>query len=330
MSMNPLDKFDGPAQGNMTTSYQLLMQARHAQLEVEHLLLALLIQPEGFASQALEHLKVDRGLVILAVEEKLDQLPQRPPESNTGWLNVTMYMTFRLQQVFNWAEAERQKSQAEFVTPRHLLLAIADNPDDPAAILLKRFGLDREKLAQVQPENHHPGNLEPDNPVQVSLHPESPKLTHFNEVGRARMVDVSEKEITGRRAVARGEIRMQPETLALIREGRAKKGDVLAVAQVAGIMAAKKTSEIIPMCHPLMLTGIDLRFEYDLARSAVLIEAEVKTSGQTGVEMEALTAVSVAALTIYDMVKATDKGMQIEAVRLVHKSGGKSGKYQAD
>jgi cyclic pyranopterin phosphate synthase len=144
------------------------------------------------------------------------------------------------------------------------------------------------------------------------------------------MVDVSEKDVTGRRAIARGEIRMLPETLALIREGRAKKGDVLAVAQVAGIMAAKKTSEIIPMCHPLMLTGVDLRFEYDLERSAVLIEAEAKTSGQTGVEMEALTAVSAAALTIYDMVKATDKGMQIEAIRLAHKSGGKSGIYQAE
>ncbi len=156
------------------------------------------------------------------------------------------------------------------------------------------------------------------------------ELTHFNEAGRARMVDVSEKAVTGRRAIARGEISMQPETLALIREGRAKKGDVLAVAQVAGIMAAKKTHEIIPMCHPLLLTGIDLRFEYAEDRSAVLIEAEVKTSGQTGVEMEALTAVSAAALTIYDMVKAADKLMQIEAIRLVHKSGGKSGTFEVE
>ncbi len=155
-------------------------------------------------------------------------------------------------------------------------------------------------------------------------------LTHFNESGRARMVDVSQKDITGRRAIARGEIRMEAATLEMIRAGRAKKGDVLAVAQVAGIMAAKKTHEIIPMCHPLLLTGIDLRFEYDEPRSAILIEAEVKTSGQTGVEMEALTAVSAAALTIYDMVKAADKGMRIEAIRLAHKSGGKSGLFEAE
>ena len=155
------------------------------------------------------------------------------------------------------------------------------------------------------------------------------ELTHFNAAGRAQMVDVSDKTVTGRRAVARGEIIMQEATLTMIREGRAKKGDVLAVAQVAGIMAAKKTHEIIPMCHPLLLTGINLEFEYDLARSAVLIEAEVKTSGQTGVEMEALTAVSAAALTIYDMVKATDKTMQIGQIRLSHKSGGKSGTFEA-
>ena len=157
-----------------------------------------------------------------------------------------------------------------------------------------------------------------------------PNLTHFNEAGRARMVDVSEKDVTDRRAIARGEIVMLPETLALIKEGRAKKGDVLAVAQVAGIMAAKKTHEIIPMCHPLLLTGIDLSFQYDEARSAVLIEAQVKTSGQTGVEMEALTAVSAAALTIYDMVKAADKTMQIGSIRLVKKSGGKSGDFEGD
>jgi len=156
------------------------------------------------------------------------------------------------------------------------------------------------------------------------------KLTHFNEAGRARMVDVSAKEVTDRRAVARAEVQMLPATLQLIQEGRAKKGDVLAVAQIAGIMAAKKTHEIIPMCHPILLTGIDLRFEYDTARSAILIEAEVKTSGQTGVEMEALTAVSAAALTIYDMVKAVDRGMKIGDIRLAHKSGGKSGVYSID
>jgi cyclic pyranopterin phosphate synthase len=154
------------------------------------------------------------------------------------------------------------------------------------------------------------------------------ELTHFNESGRARMVDVSVKDVTERRAIARGEVVMEPTTLQLIRENRAKKGDVLAVAQVAGIMAAKKTHEIIPMCHPILLTGIDLRFEYDELRSAILIEAEVKTSGQTGVEMEALTAISAAALTIYDMVKAVDRNMRIGNIRLTYKSGGKSGIFE--
>ncbi len=146
------------------------------------------------------------------------------------------------------------------------------------------------------------------------------------------MVDVSDKDFTDRRGIARGAVVMLPATLQLIREGKAKKGDVLAVAQVAGIMAAKKTHEIIPMCHPLLLTGINLRFEFEEKEdyAAILIEAEVKTNGQTGVEMEALTAVSAAALTIYDMVKAVDRGMHIENIRLAHKSGGKSGDYNAD
>jgi cyclic pyranopterin phosphate synthase len=330
MSTNPFDKFDGQAQGVLTASYQILMHARHSQLDVEHLLMALLMQPQGFATLALEQLKVDRGLVLLAVEQSLDRFPQRPDAPNTSGINVSMYFSPRLQQIFSQAASGMQQNQAEFITPRDLLLAITASPDDPAANLLKGFGLEQERLAQIQPENPVEVKLPLENPVQAGQPSESAGLTHFNESGRARMVDVSEKDVTGRRAIARGEIRMLPETLALIREGRAKKGDVLAVAQVAGIMAAKKTSEIIPMCHPLMLTGVDLRFEYDLERSAVLIEAEAKTSGQTGVEMEALTAVSAAALTIYDMVKATDKGMQIEAIRLAHKSGGKSGIYQAE
>jgi len=150
-------------------------------------------------------------------------------------------------------------------------------------------------------------------------------LTHFDPSGRARMVDVGEKEITHRVAVASGRIEMQPETATLIREGRAAKGDVLAVAQVAAIMGAKKTHELVPMCHPLLLTKIEVSFE--LEEAAVSISARVETRGQTGVEMEALTAVSVAALTIYDMVKAVDRGMTIEAIRLDRKSGGRSGDW---
>ncbi len=152
-------------------------------------------------------------------------------------------------------------------------------------------------------------------------------LTHFDAAGRAAMVDVSEKAETARTATARGRIVMQPETLALIREGRAGKGDVLGVARIAGIMAAKKTHELIPLCHPLMISKVTLDLEPE-GEDAVAIEATVKLSGKTGVEMEALTAVTVAALTVYDMVKAVDRSMRIEDVRLVHKAGGKSGEFR--
>lgn len=154
-------------------------------------------------------------------------------------------------------------------------------------------------------------------------------LTHFDAAGRAAMVDVSGKAETARTATARGRIVMAPATLALIREGRAGKGDVLGVARIAGIMAAKKTHELIPLCHPLMISkvAVDLEPEGD---DAVAIEATVTLSGRTGVEMEALTAVSVAALTVYDMVKAVDRGMRIEDVRLVHKAGGKSGEFRGE
>ena len=153
----------------------------------------------------------------------------------------------------------------------------------------------------------------------------TPKLTHIDESGRARMVDVSAKDDTERVAIARGEIVMKPETLALIRAGSIQKGDVLTVAQVAGIMAAKKTSELIPLCHPLPLTKVDVQLTLDESLPGVRITATAKTIGKTGVEMEALTAVSVAALTVYDMAKAAEKTMKIQNIRLVEKHGGKSG-----
>ncbi|EQB22702.1 Molybdenum cofactor biosynthesis protein MoaC [Dehalobacter sp. UNSWDHB] len=152
-------------------------------------------------------------------------------------------------------------------------------------------------------------------------------LTHFNEEGRARMVDVSGKVETVRVAVARGEIKMKPETLDLVKDKVLAKGDVLAVSQVAGIIGAKKTFEIIPMSHPLLLSGIDVSFTINDQESKIEIQAVVKNSGQTGVEMEALTGVSIAALTIYDMCKAAEKDMVIGDICLVSKSGGKSGNY---
>lgn len=150
-------------------------------------------------------------------------------------------------------------------------------------------------------------------------------LTHFNEKGLARMVEVSSKEATHRVAVARGSICMKPETIVAVKNASIKKGDVIQVAQIGGIMGAKRTSELIPMCHPLMLTGVDLNF--DVLASEIVIESVVQTVGVTGVEMEALTAVTIAALTIYDMCKAIDKEMVIGEIRLIEKTGGKSGHY---
>lgn len=153
------------------------------------------------------------------------------------------------------------------------------------------------------------------------------KLTHFNEDGRARMVDVSEKEQTFRQATASATVILNRETYELVLEGKMKKGDVLQVAQVAGIMAAKKTSELIPMCHPIILTGVDIEYLLEDGRYAIEIRATVKCKGETGVEMEALTAASTAALTIYDMCKAVQKDIVVEKIYLMEKIGGKSGHY---
>ncbi len=156
------------------------------------------------------------------------------------------------------------------------------------------------------------------------------KLTHIDETGAARMVDVSAKDVTSRIARASGRVFMKPETLRAILDNTAKKGDVLAVARVAGIMAAKRTHELIPLCHPLMISKVTVDFTPDEEESSIIIEAMVKVEGKTGVEMEALTAVSVAALTIYDMVKAMDRGMRITDIRLLEKAGGKSGHFVAE
>ena len=154
------------------------------------------------------------------------------------------------------------------------------------------------------------------------------KLTHFNQSGEAHMVDIADKDVTARRAVAAGRIVMQAETLALIQQGKHKKGDVLGVARIAGIMATKRTADLVPMCHPLALTHVAVEFEVDTENSAVECTVTAETSGKTGVEMEALTGVQVSLLTIYDMCKAVDRGMVISDVRLLEKSGGKSGHWQ--
>lgn len=156
------------------------------------------------------------------------------------------------------------------------------------------------------------------------------KLTHLDETGAARMVDVGDKPVTERTAVASAVVSMQSETLALLEQGAHRKGDVLAVARIAGIQGAKKCSDLIPLCHPLMLNAVEVDFRIDAQASAVHIVGRCKVSGKTGVEMEALTAVSVAALTIYDMCKAVDRGMEIHSLGLMRKEGGKSGLWQRD
>jgi cyclic pyranopterin phosphate synthase len=153
-------------------------------------------------------------------------------------------------------------------------------------------------------------------------------FTHFDDQGNARMVDVGGKEVTERVATAQGSVLMQPATIALIRQGGIKKGDVLSVARLAGIMGAKRTPDLIPLCHPLSLSSVTVDLSVDEARNAIDITATCKLTGKTGVEMEALTAVSVAALTVYDMCKAVDKAMRLTDIRLTHKSGGKSGTYE--
>jgi len=155
------------------------------------------------------------------------------------------------------------------------------------------------------------------------------ELTHFDAAGQAHMVDVSDKPVTDRVAVAEGWVRMRPETLALVTAGTAKKGDVLGIARLAGIMGAKKTADLIPLCHPLAITKVTLDLTPDADLPGVRITATVKTTGQTGVEMEALTAVSVAALTVHDMLKAAEKTIEIGGIRVVLKDGGKSGRFEA-
>jgi cyclic pyranopterin monophosphate synthase len=159
---------------------------------------------------------------------------------------------------------------------------------------------------------------------------DGPQLSHIDASGRAHMVDVGAKDETQRVAIAKGRVVMQPETLRLLTRGEIAKGNVLTTAQVAGIMAAKRTHELIPMCHQLLLTGVDVDLVADESASAVEITATARTTGKTGVEMEALVAVSVAGMTVYDMCKAVDRAMRIDAVRLVHKSGGKSGDFNAE
>ena len=178
----------------------------------------------------------------------------------------------------------------------------------------------RARCSRAKPRWRRPGSTVPRRPK---------KLTHLSSRGEARMVDVAAKSVTEREAVAEGRVIMQPKTLAIVRQGDAKKGDVLGAARIAGILAAKRTHELIPLCHPLLISKVEVELEPDAKLPGVVVTARVKVSGKTGVEMEALTAVSVACLTVYDMVKAAERGMRIEGIRLIEKRGGRSGHYRA-
>ncbi|MGC1326241.1 MAG: cyclic pyranopterin monophosphate synthase MoaC [Xanthobacteraceae bacterium] len=178
----------------------------------------------------------------------------------------------------------------------------------------------RAHCSRAKPRSRRPGSTVPRR---------AKTLTHLSSRGEARMVDVSAKSVTEREAVAEGRVIMQPKTLALVRQGDAKKGDVLGAARIAGILAAKRTHELIPLCHPLPISKVEVDLTPDAKLPGVVVTARVKVSGKTGVEMEALTAVSVACLTVYDMVKAVERGMRIEGIRLIEKRGGRSGHYRA-
>ena len=218
-------------------------------------------------------------------------------------------------------EVVREKVGRKIVSPPEDLVAIAtDLPDLEASVPCFPLN-DPVPLVDWLIEKFQNGKY------NVNL---SQKMTHFDGAGRARMVDVTEKQSTLRVAVARGEILMRPETLVEIKQRRIKKGDVLAVAQVAAVMGVKETSKLIPMCHPLNISGVSVDFHLDEEKSKIEIEVEVKLTGQTGVEMEALTGVSIAALTIYDMCKAIDKEMEIGRIRLIEKSGGRSGYFRRE
>jgi cyclic pyranopterin monophosphate synthase len=289
----------------------------------EHLLLALFRTEQGLAAQSLASFGVTLPKLRDAVELLAGHgTARRPAErSEINW-------TQRTQDAFDLAERLRQAFGQALVDTEHLLLALLEIPGNAALGVLQALGIEREYLRdRTFTFMRQPTPLDLPLPAAPVPAPpaEVPQLTHLDAQGQAHMVDVGTKDDTVREAVARGALLLQPETLALIMAGSAPKGDVLATARIAGIMAAKRTSDLIPLCHPLMLSKVSVEITPDTNRPALLIEARVRTTGKTGVEMEALTAVSVAALTLYDMCKAVDRGMRLTDIRLAEKHGGRSG-----
>jgi len=278
---------------------------RQALVGTEHLLLGLIRSPHSVVAPLLAGLDVTLARARDAAELISGYGRQRTPAGGTG-------LTERTHEVLILAGRLSRALMQSYAEPQHVLLALMDVPGNAALSLLQILGVERDQL-------HTAALAALGQPAVV------PQLTHLNAQGEAHMVHVGAKADTQREAIARGTVAMQRETLRLIMDGNTPKGDVLATARIAGIMAAKRTSDLIPLCHPLMLSHVGVQITPDEENSALQIEATVRTTGKTGVEMEALTAVSVAALTIYDMCKAVDRAMRITDVRLAEKHGGKSG-----
>lgn len=287
----------------------------------EHVLLALVRAPESVAARVL----LSCGVTLLRAREGVELLAgygsRRHPAEGSP-----MQWTKRTQEIFEVADRLSRGAGSPTLDTEHLLLALLEIQGSAALGVLQSLGVERGMLyATLRSAMSGPvdqGSVLPASQPTGSL---PARLTHLDEQGQARMVDVGEKAETTREAIARGSVVMRPETLKLILDGALPKGDVLATARIAGIMAAKKTSDLIPLCHPLMLNYANVTITPAVADHTLHIEATVRVSGKTGVEMEALTAVSVAALTIYDMCKAVDRGMRMTDIRLAEKRGGKSG-----
>ena len=287
----------------------------------EHVLLALIRAHESIAAQVLRGCGVTVTRAREAVELLAGYGARRHPAAGSP-----MKWTKRTQEIFEVADRLSRGAGSPTLDTEHLLLALLEIQGSAALGVLQTLGVERGALyAMLRSAMNGQADAPVLTPASRSLDAQPPQLTHLDAQGQARMVDVGGKAETTREAIARGSVVMHPETLRLILDGAMPKGDVLATARIAGIMAAKKTSDLIPLCHPLMLSYANVTITPAVAEHTLHIEATVRVSGKTGVEMEALTAVSVAALTIYDMCKAVDRGMRMTDIRLAEKRGGKSG-----
>lgn len=312
------------AQQVVTLAQEEANTYRQRLIGTEHVLLGLLRTNEGLAAQTLASF----GVTLPKMRDAVDLTAGRGTSRHAA-ASSELNFTQRTQDTFDLADRLRMAFGETVIDTEHLLLALLEIPGNAALGVLQALGIEREYVRDrtfTFMRRSTPFDMGMPRAVEPMPPPTAPpQLTHLDHQGRAQMVDVGAKDETQREAIARGTVVMEPATLQLILAGDLPKGDVLATARIAGIMAAKKTSDIIPLCHPLLLTHVGVTISPDQSNNALVIEATVRTTGQTGVEMEALTAVSAAGLTIYDMCKAVDRGMRISEVRLAQKRGGRSG-----